>query len=84
MYFLSPVIIPLWNVTPRWVKVAGGFILALGLAVVYGRNKGFQAARDIQAKANVRAESNRVEKHNEIEKLDTTQLDKRLDKWMRD
>lgn len=83
-YFFSPILVPLWNLTPQWVKVAGGVILAIGLAFVGGRNRGAKDAKERQAQANAEAETNRVEKHDEIQKLPPADLDKRLDKWMRD
>lgn len=83
-YFASPILVPLWNLTPRWVKVAGGVILAIGSAFVLGRNKGARDAKEMQREANQRAERNRVEKHDEVGKLHGPDLDKRLDKWMRD
>lgn len=83
-YFFSPILVPLWNLTPRWVKVVGGVMLAIGSAFVLGRNKGARDAKAIQQQANARAESHREEVHEAVQELHGDKLDKRLDKWMRD
>lgn len=83
-YFFSPILVPLWNVTTRWVKVVGGIILAIGSAFVLGRNKGAKDAKEVQKQQNAQAEQRREKIHEDVEKLHGTDLDKRLDKWMRD
>lgn len=84
MYFLSPVLIPLWRMTPTWVKGVGGFLLALGLAFVSGRNKGSRDAKEMQKRRDAEAVQNRERIHREVDHLNEPDVDKRLNKWMRD
>lgn len=83
-YFFSPILIPLWNITPRWLKLVLGFILSIGAALVAGRYKGAKDERDMEAKRAAQAINNRTEIDNEVGKLSGTDTDKRLGKWMRD
>lgn len=83
-YFASPILVPLWNLTPRWVKVAGGVILAIGSAFVLGRNKGARDAKELQRRNDAQAIDNRREIDHEVQNLDVPAVDKRLDKWLRD
>lgn len=82
--YFGPLLLAIWSRLPAWAKYVIGLLLAIGLSVVYGRNKGFADARERQKKLDEKAVQKRQEIHNEVSKLDTTQLDKRLDKWMRD
>lgn len=83
-YFFSPILIPLWAATPKSVKIALGAVGAAFLAFIYGINRGNRNAREMQAKQNAQAVQKRTETDNEIAKLGDADLDRRLDKWMRD
>lgn len=82
--FFGPVLTMIWGLLPKWVKVVLGFILAVMLAIVYGRNKGYAQARLTQQKLDEHAELNRQEIHNDVVKRDEPTVDRDLDKWMRD
>lgn len=82
-YFFSPILVPLWNVTPRWVKVALGFVAALFSAYVLGMNKAARAAKERQKQLDQQAETHREEIHREVENLSPDDLNKRFDKWVR-
>lgn len=83
-YFASPVLIPLWKITPRWVKITLTFVGAVVLAILGGRYKGRQDAEEEQRRRDNEALQRRTEIDHDIEKLDRPATDKRLDRWMRD
>lgn len=75
---------PIWLVLPRWLKaliLGTGAILA---AYGFGRNKGFRDEQRRREKANAQAINNRNEVNDEVGKMDTPDVDRNLDKWMRD
>jgi membrane protein implicated in regulation of membrane protease activity len=83
-YFFSPILVPLWNLTPRWVKVAGGAILSVILAALAGRYRGRKDAEEEQKKRDAEAIANRNKVNEDVEKLSPTDQRKRLDGWVRD
>ena len=84
MYFFSPIIIPLWNLLPNWLKWFLGFVVAMFLAIMGGRYKGRKDAEEEQRERDAEALKNRTKVDNEVNKLDRPAVDKRLDPWMRD
>jgi hypothetical protein len=77
-------LLPIWLALPKWLK---GLILAAGAlltAYVAGRNKGSKDERDRRAKADANAIQNRKDVDDEVRNLPADDLDRRLDKWMRD
>lgn len=84
MYFFSPILIPIWNALPNWLKWAIGFVIAMFLAIMGGRYKGRKDAEEEQKKRDADAIANRKTVDNEISKLDKPAVNKRLDPWMRD
>lgn len=84
MYFFSPIIIPLWNLLPNWLKWFLGFIVAMFLAIMGGRYKGRQDALEEQRKRDAEAAAKRKTIDAEVTNLDRPAVDKRLDPWMRD
>ena len=83
-YFFSPILVPLWNMTPRWIKVLGGAILSVILAALAGRYKGRKDAEEEQRRRDAQALENRNKVHDEIQKLSPDDRRKRLDGWVRD
>jgi len=83
-YFFSPVLIPLWNLTPRWVKVLLGSIGAALLAWQAGRNKGVKDAKAQQAENDRQATEHRSEIDTSVRNATDADLDKRHDRWLRD
>jgi|GEM_PF-2742585 len=76
--------LPIWAVLPRPVKVLLAAIAAVLTAYVAGRNKGSKDERDRRAKADANAIQNRKDVDDEVRNLPADDLDRRLDKWMRD
>lgn len=83
-YFLSPILVPLWNITPRWIKVVLAFIVSVILAALAGRYRGSQDERDKQNKANADALNKRKEVDSEVDKQTPEQTRQGLDRWYRD
>jgi xanthine/uracil/vitamin C permease (AzgA family) len=83
-YLFSPVLVPIWNATPLWIKVAIGAVIGVFLAFVKGRNVGHDNAVKEQERRNERGVQKREEIHKEVKSLDRAAVDKRLDKFMRD
>jgi len=82
--FFGPTLLVIWRILPNWTKYVIGLLLAVGLAIVFGRNRGFRDAKEMQKRLDERAVGVRQETHDEVQKLDVRAVDKRLDKWMRD
>jgi hypothetical protein len=77
-------LLPIWLVMPKWLK---GLILGAGAlltAYIAGRNRGSKDERDRRAKADAHAIQNRKDVDDEVRNLPADDLDRRLDKWMRD
>jgi len=83
-YFFSPVLIPLWNITPRWIKVTLAFILSVILAALAGRYRGRKDADEERRKNDAAAIQNREKTHDEIQNLSPDDRRKRLGGWVRD
>jgi protein-S-isoprenylcysteine O-methyltransferase Ste14 len=83
-YFFSPILVPIWNLTPRWIKVLGAGIISVILAALAGRYKGRRDAEDEQRKRDAQAIETRKETHDEVQKLSPSDRRKRLDGWVRD
>ncbi len=84
MYFFGPVIMGIWRIMPNWVRVALGAVVALFGVFVYGRHKGYKSYKKHQENLDHHAVENRRKIHDEVEKLTPTDVDKRIDRWMRD
>jgi membrane protein implicated in regulation of membrane protease activity len=83
-YFFSPILVPLWNLTPRWVKVVGAFIVSIFLAAVAGRYRGRHDAEEEERRKNAEALRKRQEVENETNKMSSGEVDKKLrDRWSR-
>lgn len=83
-YFFSPLIMGIWAITPKWLRWLLGGLLALILTFFAGRNKGITLQKEQQKRVDEKGVQKRQEIHDEVQKLNPTDLDKRLDKWMRD
>jgi hypothetical protein len=69
---------------PRSMKVAPTAVVAVLVAYIAGRNRGSKDERVHRAKKDARAVQTRKETDNEVRNLPDADVDRRLDKWMRD
>lgn len=82
--YFGPLILAIWRILPGWVKYVIGLLLAIGLAVVYGRNKGWNDRESVQRRIDEKAVENRRVVHESVQKRSEPELDRDLAKWMRD
>lgn len=82
-YFFSPILVPLWNITPRWVKYVLGVIAALFSAYVLGMNRASKAAKARQAAIEAQANQRREDNDRAIRNRPDDKLDRDFDKWVR-
>ena len=75
---------PIWAILPKWLK--GTILGAAALFTVFniGRNRGSKDEQEARDKANANAIKDRTEIDHEVQDLPSADVDKRLDKWMRD
>lgn len=85
LYYLSPILLPIWRALPTPVK---GIILAVGagvLAYLGGRYKGRANAEEEERRRNAEALRKRTEVDHEVDSLSDKQTADRLrDRWTRD
>lgn len=85
LYYLSPILLPIWRMLPTPVK---GLLLAIGaglLAYLGGRYKGRANAEEEERKRNAEALQKRVEVDRDIDSKTGSQVQKDLrDRWSRD
>lgn len=85
LYYLSPILIPIWRALPTPVK---GIILAVGagvLAYLGGRYKGRANAEEEERRRNAEALQKRTEVDRDTAGKSGSQVDKELrDRWSRD
>jgi len=79
-YFFSPFI----SALPNWLKISIVFIASVGIALLAGRKKGRDDAKVEQAALAAKAEQIRKQIDDSVSKLSDSDLDRRLDGWMRD
>lgn len=83
MAFFYPVLLPIWNLTPKPIKIALGAIGAGLLTYFAGRNKGHKDFQQKMEKDNAKAVETRSQIDQDVRNRSPTQLDRDLDKWMR-
>lgn len=84
-YFFSPILIPLWNIMPRWMKVALAFVVSITLAALAGRYRGRANAEEEERRRNAEALRKRTEVDNEINKMSGSEVESKLrNRWSRD
>ena len=83
-YFFSPILVPIWNLTPTWIKVLLGGILSVILAALAGRVQGRRDADEERKKNDADAIKHREQINAETDKLSPDDKRKRLDGWVRD
>lgn len=83
-YFFSPILVPIWNMMPTWLKVLLGGMGAAFIAWIAGRNRGRANAEEEERRKNAEALRKRTEVDTRVDKMDKTAVDHELDKWRRD
>jgi len=82
LFYFGPVLLPLWRMTPLWVRAV---ILGIGgifIAWMGGRYEGRKNAEDEERRRNADALNKRAEVDREVSKLDEGEVQKRLrDRW---
>jgi len=84
LYFFSPVLIPIWNMLPKPIKVVLMGIVAVLGAYLGGRYKGSQDEREAERKRDAEAQNKRNEVDNEVDRKSADEVSKDLDPWYRD
>ena len=82
-YFLSPILVPLWAVTPKWLKWTLGVVGGLLATYVFGLTRGNRAAKERQKQLEAKANAHREEADREIRNRPDDKLDRDYDKWVR-
>jgi len=74
-YFFSPILVPIWNRLPTWLRAFLIGATAVVIAFLGGRYRG---------RANAEALRKRAEVDASVDKASDEDVDKRLDRWRRD
>lgn len=83
-YFFSPILVPIWNLMPKWLKVILLGTVSVILAALAGRYQGRKDADEERKKNDAAAIKNREQINADTQKLSPDDRRKRLDKWVRD
>lgn len=84
LYYLSPILIPLWRILPTPVKAILIGLGAATLAFLGGRYKGRANAEEEERRRNAEALRKRTEVDSAVDRLGTGEAEKRLrDRWSR-
>jgi hypothetical protein len=73
-------VVSVWNMLPRPVKVVLGGIVAILVAYVAGRNKGSKDERDMNEKRGAQATAKRLEIKRDVQNLKPSEVDAQLKK----
>lgn len=85
LYYLSPILLPLWNMLPTPLKVILGGAFAGLLAYLGGRYKGRKDAEDADKRRDAIAIQKRNEVDDKVDKMPTGDAEKELrNKWSAD
>lgn len=84
LYFFSPILVPIWNALPTWLKVTLVFIVSMIGAVFAGRYRGAKDERDAEAAREREAIQKRNEVDEKVSKMDAPAVHSDLDRWNRD
>jgi hypothetical protein len=76
--------IAIWNRLKTWAALAGVALFAIGIAFLKGRTAGIAHIEAEQARRRLDAIKARKETDDEITGMDSTTVDDRLARWMRD
>lgn len=79
-------IAPIWFLLPRWLQVTIGFIIAIIVAVQYGRNRGVQAEQQRRQTMNEHAANQRDQINERVKAMPPNAVSAALERrgWLRD
>ena len=84
-YFFSPILVPIWNLMPKWLKVLLGGIVSVTLAALAGRYRGRKDAEEEQRRRDAEALQKRKEVEDAVNKLPPGEAENRLrNRWSSD
>lgn len=82
LYYLSPILLPIWRMLPAPVKMILAAAAAAGIAFLGGRYRGRANAEEEERRRNAEALRKRAEVDNEIRGMSNEDIQKRLrDRW---
>lgn len=85
LYYLGPILLPIWRMLPTPVKAVLAAALGGFLAYMGGRYRGRQNAEEEQRKRDAEAINTRMEVNRNVDKLSDKESSDRLrDRWTRD
>jgi hypothetical protein len=83
-YFFSPILVPIWNRLPTWLRAFLIGATAVVIAFLGGRYRGRANAEEEERRRNAEALRKRAEVDASVDKASDEDVDKRLDRWRRD
>jgi hypothetical protein len=84
-YFFSPILVPIWNMLPTWLRAALIGTVAAFLAWIAGRNTGRHNAEEEERRRNADAMRKRNEVDNAVDKKSDSQVQQDLrNRWSSD
>jgi membrane protein implicated in regulation of membrane protease activity len=84
LYYLSPILLPIWRALPAPVQGILLAVAAAGIAFLGGRYRGRANAEEEERRRNAEALRKRAEVENEVGRMSGTEAEKRLrDRWTR-
>ena len=85
LYYLSPILLPIWRMLPGPVKIGLAAVAAGVIAFLGGRYRGRANAEEEERRRNAEALKKRAKVDNEIAGMSGSEVDKKLrDRWSRD
>ena len=82
--FLIRIVAPIWRRVALWVALALGLLLALRVAARQGRHAAEAEFALRAAEARIRAMKTAKDIRHEVHTTDPADLERRVDRWMRD
>jgi len=83
LYFLGPILLPIWRMLPTWLQALLLGIGAVLLAWAGGRYAGAKTERDEQKRRDANALRNRAEVDQNVGNLSNKDLRDQLNRWNR-
>lgn len=84
LFYFGPILLPIWNALPNWMKWTLGGIGAIFLAFMGGRYKGRANAEEEERKRNAEALQKRTEVDHDVANMSNKDVQDKLGRWTRD